>query len=91
MSHKLGRLIVPWALIIAFVTALIGWLSGSAFLSVMFWLQLIFYVIAIASYMDLPFARAKILNFPKIFVQMNAAALVGTLRYFFSKRAISWR
>jgi len=91
MSHKLGRLIVPWALIIAFLTALFGLLAGSGFLSFMFLLQVIFYALAIASYMDLPFARAKILIFPKIFVQMNAAAMVGTLKYFFSKKAISWR
>ncbi len=91
MSHKFGRLIVPWALILALVTALFGTISGNAFLSTMFWLQVVFYTIAIASYMDLPFARAKILNFPKIFVQMNAAALMGTLRYFFGKKAISWR
>jgi len=91
VSHKLGRLLVPWALIIAFIAALLGTFSGSAFLTVMFAVQVIFYVLAISSYLDLPFARAKILNFPKIFVQMNAAALVGTLRYFFSKRAISWR
>ncbi len=91
LSHKFGRLIVPWALILALLTALIGAVSGSAFLLVMLLLQLAFYALAIASYLDLPFARAKILNFPKIFVQMNAAALMGTLKYFFSKRAISWR
>lgn len=91
VSHKLGRLLVPWALIIALLTALIGALSGSAFLTLMLLLQVVFYAVAISSYLDLPFARAKILNFPKIFVQMNAAALVGTLKYFFSKKAISWR
>lgn len=91
MSHKFGRLIVPWALIIALLTALFGALSGSAFLSLMLLLQVIFYGLAIASYMDLPFARAKILNFPKIFVVMNAAAMQGTLLHFFSKEAIRWR
>jgi len=91
MSHKFGRLIVPWALIIAFLTAFFGLLAGNGLLSFMFLMQVIFYALAIASYMDLPFARAKILNFPKIFVQMNAAAIMGTLKYFFSKKAISWR
>ena len=91
MSHKFGRLIVPWALIIAFLTALFGLFTGSAFLSFMFLIQVIYYALAIASYMDLPFARAKILNFPKIFVQMNAAAIVGTVKYFFSKKASRWR
>lgn len=91
MSHKFGRLIVPWALVLAFLSALFGALSANSFLTLMFLLQVIFYSVAIASYLDLPFARAKILNFPKIFVQMNAAALVGTLKYFFSKKAISWR
>jgi len=90
VSHKLGRLLVPWALIIAAVTAVVG-ASSSPFLLVMFVLQLAFYLLAAASYMNLPLARTKLLNFPKIFVQMNAAALVGTLRYFFSRRAISWR
>lgn len=91
MSHKFGRLIVPWALIVSFLTAMFGLFAGSAFLSVMFLLQAAFYLLAVASYKDLPFARAKILNFPKIFVQMNAAAMMGTVKYFFSKKAISWR
>ena len=91
VSHKLGRLLVPWALIIALVTAIIGAVLGNAFLIIMLLLQVVFYGVAISSYLDLPFTRAKILNFPKIFVQLNAAALVGTLKYFFSKKAISWR
>lgn len=91
LSHKFGRLLVPWALIFSLLFALMGAFAGSAFLTVMLVVQLAFYALAISSYLDLPFARAKILNFPKIFVQMNAAALVGTLKHFFSNREISWR
>lgn len=91
LSHKLGRLLVPFALIIALISSVIGAFSGNAFLLVMLCLQLLFYALALASFLDLPLARSKLLKFPMIFMQMNAAALVATCRYFFSSRAISWR
>ncbi len=88
LSHKFARLLVPWALILAFVAAALGdgWLLTTAF-----WVQVVFYGLAVCSYLDLPIARHKALNLPKVFVQMNAAAFMATLKYFGSSKAISWR
>lgn len=88
LSHKLARLILPWALIGAFFASALG--SGW-FLTIAFWLQLGFYVLALCGQADLRFARSGVFKFARVFVQLNAAALVATIRYFFDKKAISWR
>ncbi|MEM9603745.1 MAG: glycosyltransferase [Pseudomonadota bacterium] len=88
VSHKLARLIVPWALIGALLAAAVG--SGW-FLDLAFWVQMAFYALAACSYLDLGFARSGVFNIAKVFVQLNAAAFVATLRYFGSAKAISWR
>ncbi|MFK7996592.1 MAG: glycosyltransferase family 2 protein [Granulosicoccus sp.] len=91
LSHKLFRLLVPFAMIIAFLSALIGSFTGSFFLQCMLAGQLALYGLAAASYAELPGTSNKPLNFFKVFLQLNAAAFVATLRFFGSKRAISWR
>ena len=91
MSHKLFRLLVPFAMIIALVSSLAGTLMGDSFLQLMLAIQLILYSLAGASYAGLPGTSNKALNFFKVFLQLNAAAFVATLRFFGSDRAISWR
>lgn len=90
-SHKLFRLLVPFALIIALVSAIAGALMGNSFLQYALLIQLAIYALAGASYAGLPGTKNKTLNFFKVFLQLNAAALVATVRFFGSKRAISWR
>lgn len=88
LSHKVFRLLVPFAMIIALISAALG--SG-LFLKSMFWLQASFYLVTAASYAKLPGTSNKLVNFFKVFVQLNAAALVATVRFFTSSRTISWR
>jgi len=88
LSHKVFRLLVPYALILAFVSAAMG---DGLFLNIMFVLQLVFYGIAAASYAQLPGTSNKAFNLVKVFLQLNAAALVATVRYFTGNRGISWR
>ena len=88
MSHKFFRLLVPYALIIAFVSAALG---QGWFLDLMFYAQVAFYAAAAASHADLPGTDNKVFNMIKIFVQLNAAAFVATARFFMSRKAISWR
>ncbi len=90
-SHKLARLLVPFAMIVSFVSALIGALMGNGFLQLALFAQVVIYVLTAASYANLPGTNNKVLNFFKVFVQLNAAAFVGTVRFFGSKRQISWR
>lgn len=91
LSHKLFRLLVPFAMIIALVSALVGALMGNSFLQFMLAGQVAVYGLAGASYAGLPGTSNQALNFLKVFLQLNAAAFVGTLRFFGSKRAISWK
>ncbi len=88
LSHKVFRLLVPYALILAFVSSAFG---HNGFLNSMFWLQVVFYGVAAASYLGLPGTQNKAVSMIKVFTQLNAAAFVATARYFTSKRAISWR
>ena len=91
MSHKLFRLLVPFAMIIALFSSLAGALMGSTFLLWMLVAQLTVYTLAGASYAGLPGTSNKALNFLKVFLQLNAAAFVATVRFFGSNREISWR
>lgn len=92
ISHKFFRLLVPFALMLAFLTAAIAvFLGGGWFLRSMFYLQLLFYGAAVASYANLPGTGNKVFNLIKVFIQLNAAAFVGTIKYFFSKDGIKWR
>lgn len=88
LSHKVFRLLVPFAMILALLTALLG---EGWFMNCMLVLQLVFYGIALASYANLPGTSNRLFNLIKVFIQLNAAALVATVRFFTSKRAISWR
>jgi len=83
LSHKLFRLLVPYALIIAFLSALLG---EGTFLDLMFAVQWIFYVLVAASYLNMPGTNNRVMNLLKVIVQLNAAALVATLQYVRGKR-----
>ncbi|MGQ7846885.1 glycosyltransferase [Granulosicoccus sp. 3-233] len=78
LSHKLFRLLVPYALITAFVSALLG---EGTFLDIMFALQWIFYVLVAASYLNMPGTGNRVMNLLKVIVQLNAAALMATLHH----------
>jgi len=91
LSHKLFRLLVPFAMIICLLSALAGAISGSFFLQVMLAGQVMLYALAGAGYAGLPGTNNKAVNFITVFVQLNTAALVGTFRFFCSREAISWR
>ncbi|MFK7860525.1 MAG: glycosyltransferase family 2 protein [Granulosicoccus sp.] len=91
LSHKLFRLLVPFAMIIALLSATAGALMGDLFLQLMLAAQLALYALAGASYAGIPGTSNKLLNFFKVFLQLNAAALVATWHFFGSSRAVSWR
>lgn len=78
LSHKLFRLLVPWALISAFLSALLG---EGLFLDIMFAVQWVFYVLVAASYLHMPGTSNRVINLLQVIVQLNAAALLATLRH----------
>jgi biofilm PGA synthesis N-glycosyltransferase PgaC len=88
LSHNVFRLLVPYAIIAAFVSALLG---NGPVMDTMLYSQLIFYATAAASYMKLPGTGNKIFNMLVVFLQLNLAAFVATGRFFLTQREISWR
>lgn len=88
LSHNVFRLLVPYAIIAAFLSAVFG---EGPFLNTMLILQLLFYAIAAASYKKLPGTSNKTFNMVVVFLQLNLAALVATSRFFITRREIAWR
>jgi len=64
---------------------------GSTFLMFGLIAQLVIYALTGAAYAGLPGTENRLLNFFKVFLQLNAAAFVATIRFFGSKQQISWR
>jgi len=85
LSHKVFRLLVPYALIGALVTAALG---DTAFLDAMLWLQVAFYGVGLAGLAGLG-GRAS--GLVRTFVQLNAAAVVGAWRYATGGASVRWR
>jgi cellulose synthase/poly-beta-1,6-N-acetylglucosamine synthase-like glycosyltransferase len=74
VSHKVGRLVVPWALIALFVASL-SLARGNAFYAVPLAAQGVFYGMALAG--ALFKARERFARVAFTFVMMNLAAVVG--------------
>jgi biofilm PGA synthesis N-glycosyltransferase PgaC len=88
LSHNLFRLLVPYAIIIALVSTLLG---EGVFMNTMLNLQLVFYIIAAANYKKLPGTENKGFNMVVVFLQLNLAAFVATGQFFLTRREITWR
>jgi hypothetical protein len=71
VSHRVLRLIVPWALLVAFVAALMvpGLVYRLAFLS-----QAVFYLVGVAGCLPRVGARSRIASAIASFLVLNAAA-----------------
>jgi len=88
LSHNVFRLLVPFAIIAAFVSA---WLGEGVFMETMRNLQIVFYTIAAANYFKTPGSGNKVFNMIVVFLQLNLAAFVATVRYFFVSKDIAWK
>lgn len=89
ISHKLFRLLVPFAL----AGLLLSSLLGPPFLRPVFSLQLVFYGLAAAGLLVIRRGRApgRLLSLPLTFCLLNAAALKAFFVYFFGRRKPAWR
>lgn len=87
LSHKVSRLLVPFAMVIAFVTGLL--LMRSLVYGVLFWLQVVFYALA-ALGARVPL-RPKYLLLPYYFSMINAAVFLGLYHTLTSRRRMAWK
>ncbi len=99
-SHKLCRWLVPFFLIIAFISnAVLALWTSSLFLKILFIMQLCFYSLAL--FYVIFFTRsgpavskssslANVLKIPYYFVTVNASIFLAWIKYFKGERAIFW-
>ncbi len=86
-SHKFLRLTVPFFLICLFVSNVFVLEEG--ILRAIFIAQVIFYILALLGlFTDM---LKNITNVPKMFLVMNAAAVVGLYRFLFKKQNVAWQ
>lgn len=85
LSHKVCRLLVPYALLIALLASCVG---STPFLRVMLAAQLGFYMLGLLGFLGF---STKLTNVIKIFLQLNAAAVVGAWQSLRGRRAVRWK
>lgn len=88
ISHKVFRLLVPYAMLIAFIASLFG--SG-LFLNTMLLIQVLFYSAGLANMAGVKGLDNKLFNFIKVFLQLNAAAVTGALQFLTGNANVRWR
>ena len=88
-SHKLCRWLVPFAMILVFVSNFIL-AFGSFFYLMLFILQLSFYFFALQSGRTSLLNKSKILKVPSFFVQVNLSILNAWYRYLRGERMVTW-
>ena len=85
VSHKVFRLLVPWALLAALAASALG---TTAFLDAMLALQVALYGLGLASALGL---ETRLGNVVRVFVQLNAAAVLGAWRWASGGTGALWR
>ena len=85
LSHKVFRLLVPYALALAFIASAAG---DTLFLTEMLWLQVLFYAAGILGQIGM---KHRLVNVIKVFLHLNAAAVVGAWRALSGQTAIRWK
>lgn len=85
LSHKVFRLLVPYAMALCLLAALLG---EGAFLAAMLLVQLAFYALGAAGFLGV---NSRITNFIRVFLQMNAAAVVGAVRWATGRAGGRWK
>lgn len=87
LSHKVSRLVVPFAMLVALIANL--FLLDSPFYLAIFCAQLVFYVLAgLGTVLSL---RPKILMLPFYFTMINAAAFLGFYHALTHRRSMAWK
>lgn len=88
-SHKVMRWLVPWFLILLFVTSLAlmpqHWVYRVAVAA-----QLAFYGLAAVGYLVPTTRGVAVIKLPFFFIQVNAAVLHATIAFAFGKRVTVW-
>jgi hypothetical protein len=94
-SHKFLRVVVPFLLIVIFVTNWLLW-DQAAVYQFLFWLQMIFYGMALIGAWTkgiksgIVAGIARLCYVPYVFCLLNFSALAGFGRFIFAKQQVIW-
>jgi cellulose synthase/poly-beta-1,6-N-acetylglucosamine synthase-like glycosyltransferase len=77
-SHKIIRLLVPLFLFCMLITSIE---SSNRLLRGVFWIQILFYILAIVGELHISFRKYKIVIIPNTFVMLNIAAICAFRNY----------
>jgi len=88
VSHKFFRLLIPYALIVLFITSA-GLDSG--FYRLFFIIQIAFYACGLATLILKPLTENRALSFISVFISLNAAAVAGLYRFALRKTDARWK
>lgn len=96
ISHRVLRwTLAPLSLLLMLITGFILGIQENLFsfntFSLIFWLQVLFYLAALAGwYLENRSIRMKILFVPYYFFIMNLAVYLGMIRYFKKSQSVNW-
>jgi cellulose synthase/poly-beta-1,6-N-acetylglucosamine synthase-like glycosyltransferase len=88
-SHKLCRWLVPFAMVLAFVSNMLL-IAGSAFYQYTFGFQVTFYVMALAYFWIQHLPKKDMLRIPSFFLMANLSILDAWYRYVRGERILGW-
>ena len=87
VSHKVFRLLLPYALLAMFVGSL---LADGTFYMVMAAGQAVFYLLSLSGYFFPTWRRHRLVSFAVVFLEMNWAAVLALRNYFTGRVEVRW-
>lgn len=87
LSHKVFRLLVPYALVAVFVST---WLLPAPWDIMLGAAQIAFYGLALAAHLLRDRARGALFTFPLTFCALNLAAVAGLYAFLSGQQAVEW-
>jgi cellulose synthase/poly-beta-1,6-N-acetylglucosamine synthase-like glycosyltransferase len=91
-SHKLARLLVPWAMLIAFAASLWLALEGELFYALACGAQVAFFLLAaLGAFLGRRATPPRLLALPYTFCMLNLAAVNGLLGFLRGRETANWR
>lgn len=89
ISHKIIRWSVPAALVFIFLCS-IGLMETYRFYSILFWLQVCFYLLALMGYIIKPLRKILLFKIPLFFVTVNFSIFIAWLKFLTGRRYVTW-
>lgn len=87
LSHKVFRLIVPYAMFLQLVSSLI---SHGVFYTFIFWFQVLFYSLGFSGMYSDSIRKIKLISIIVVFIELNVAAVLALKQFVSGKVNVRW-